>query len=60
MIEDNYFPPDLVLNVDETALYWKKVTVKNLYLEGRKKLSPASRHPRTDILCSLLRTQHAV
>jgi hypothetical protein len=25
IIEDNDFPPDLVFNVDETRLYWKKL-----------------------------------
>jgi len=33
--EDNDFPPDLVFNVDGTGLFWK-VTIKNLYTEGRK------------------------
>ena len=35
IIEDNDFPSDFVFNVDETGLYWK-VTVRNLYLDGRK------------------------
>ena len=54
MTEDNDFPPDLVFNVDETGgFFWEKVTVKNLHLEGKKNRRLASRHPKTDLLCSL-------
>jgi hypothetical protein len=39
IIEDNNFPPDLVFNVDETGLYWKKLPLRT-YISREEKSAP--------------------
>jgi len=36
IMEDNDFPPDLVFNVDETGLYWKKLLPRTYILKEEK------------------------
>jgi hypothetical protein len=38
-IEDNDFPPDLVFNVDERGLYWKKL-LSRTYILRKEKSAP--------------------
>jgi len=39
IIEDNDFPPDLVFNVDETGLFWKKL-LSRTYISREAKSAP--------------------
>jgi hypothetical protein len=47
IMEGNAFQPDLVFNVDETGLYWKKLQSRT-YASREEKLAPGFKHPRTD------------
>ena len=39
IIEDNDFPPDIVFNMNETGLYWKKLPSRT-YILREEKLAP--------------------
>jgi len=39
IMEDNDFPPDLVFNVDETGLYWKKLLPRT-FISKEEKSAP--------------------
>ena len=51
IILDNDFPLDLVFNVDETGLYWKKLPSRT-YISREEKSAPAFK-ASTDLICSL-------
>jgi len=45
IIEENDFPPDLVFNVDETRLYWKKLPSRT-YISREEKSVPGFKAPK--------------